>query len=106
MAVPLTALLNDDVARTTADPGATADTTPLALTAATVGDSELHVTVLAAPFTASTSALNDCESPTRSVAVAGVTVTPRTCGGLDGGGVMGSPPLPPQPQNNITPMRA
>jgi hypothetical protein len=105
MAVPLTALLNVDVARMTAVPALTAVTTPAALTLATAGDSELHVTVLAAPFTASTSALIDCESPTRNVAVAGVTVTLRTCGGFDGGAVV-SPPPPPQAHINDTPARS
>jgi hypothetical protein len=77
-------------------PIAMAVTSPVLLTETTVGDSLLHVTPVAAPFTASTTALSDCVSPTRIVATVGVIATPRTVGGFTTtGGPEASPP-PPQ----------
>ena len=91
-----------DVARIEAVPSPIPVTRPLLLTVATLGDSLLHVTPVPAPLTASTVGFSICVSPTRIVAVEGVTATPRTVGGFTTtGGPEASPP-PPQATSATT----
>lgn len=82
MIVALALTLGTSTLRTVmvADPSASAVTTPVALTLATFGVLDVHVTALDAPGSAMTCAVSCLVAPANSVALVGVTERPLTVG--------------------------